>query len=301
MPEPGPDESLVQVEAAAINPSDWKNVAGHFKDTTLPRTPGRDFAGLVVKGPNSGKQVWGSVPKLGIIRDGSHAEYVVVPSEALGLKLSSLSSVQAAAIGVAYITAWASLVSAAQIRAGEIVLIVGAAGAVGQAATQIANWKKARVIGAATRPDPIPGTESVINTKTEDLPGRIRALTAGKGADLVFDTVGGPMFEPALRSLGFRGRHVAITSTGDPRVSFNLIDFYHNFSKLLGVDSNGLTMREVSEIMAELNRGFESEALEPPSIETVPFEQAPDAYDRGATGKIKTKQVLTFSHKTRSE
>ena len=96
------------------------------------------------------------MPKLGIVRDGSHAEYVVVPSEALALKPSSLGAAEAAAIGVAYITAWASLVNAAQIQAGEIILIIGAAGAVGQAATQIANWKKARVIGAATQSDPIP-------------------------------------------------------------------------------------------------------------------------------------------------
>ena len=298
MPEPGPGESLVQVEAAAINPSDWKNVGGLFKDTTLPRTPGRDFAGVVVKGgTHEGKQVWGSVPKLGIVRDGCHAEYVVVPSETLALKPRSLGAAEASAIGVPYITAWASVVSAAQLQAGEIILIVGAAGAVGQAATQIANWKKARVIGAATRSGPIPGTESVINTKTENLRERVMELTSGKGADVVFDTVGGLVFEPALRSLAFRGRHVVITSTGETRVSFNLIDFYHNFSRLLGVDSNGLTMREVSDIVSELNRGFDSGALTPSAIETVPFEQAPDAYGRAAAGKVKTKQVLTFPPK----
>ena len=89
--------------------------------------------------------------------------------------------------------------------------------------------------------DPIPGTESVVNTKTEDLRERVLELTAGRGVDAVFDTVGGPLFEPALRSLRFGGRQVAISSAGDPRVSFNLIDFYHNFSRLLGVDSYGLT------------------------------------------------------------
>jgi NADPH:quinone reductase-like Zn-dependent oxidoreductase len=296
VPEPGPGESLVQVEAAAINPSDWKNVGGLFKDTTLPRTPGRDFAGVVVKGgTHQGKQVWGSAPKLGIVRDGCHAEYVVVPSETLALKPNSLGAAEASAIGVPYITAWASLVSAAQLQTGEIVLIVGAAGAVGQAATQIANWKKARVIGASTRSDPIPGTESVINTKTENLRDRVMELTSGKGADVAFDTVGGPLFEPALRSLASRGRHVAITSTGEPRVSFNLIDFYHNFSRLLGVDSNALTTSEVSEIISELDRGFNSDALKPPTIETIPFEQALNAYGNAATGKVKTKQVLTFA------
>ena len=138
IPEPGEGEALVHVKAAAINPSDIGNVAGRFKKTTLPRTPGRDFAGVVVKGKqHEGEEVWGSSPKLGIVRDGSHAEYVVVPAETLSLKPKSLSMTQAAAIGVPYITAWASVVNAAQIQAGETILIVGAAGAVGQAATQI--------------------------------------------------------------------------------------------------------------------------------------------------------------------
>src|SRR5271163_3049590 len=146
IPQPGDGEALVRVKAAAINPSDIRNVAGHFKKTTLPRTPGRDFAGIVVKGKHhEGEEVWGSGPNLGIIRDGSHAEYVVVPVETLSLKPKRLSIAQAAAIGVPFITAWASVVSAAQIEAGETILIVGAAGAVGQAAIQIANSKNARV------------------------------------------------------------------------------------------------------------------------------------------------------------
>jgi NADPH:quinone reductase-like Zn-dependent oxidoreductase len=202
IPEPGEGEALVHVKAAAINPSDIGNAAGHFKHTTLPRTPGRDFAGVVVKGKQrEGEDVWGSSPNLGIVRDGSQAEYVVVPAETLSIKPKSLSMEQAAAIGVPFVTAWASVVSAAQIQTGETLLIVGAAGSVGQAATQIANWKLARVIGADTISDPIPGTESVVNTKTEDLRERVLELTAGRGVDAVFDTMGGPMFEPALRSL----------------------------------------------------------------------------------------------------
>ena len=244
IPEPGEGEALVRVRAAAINPSDIGNVAGNFKKTTLPRTPGRDFAGVAVKSTHyQGAEVWGSSPALGIVRDGAHAEYVVVPEETLSLKPKSMSLAQAAAIGTPYITAWASVVSAAQIQPGETILITGAAGAVGQAATQIANWKQARVIGADMTSDPIPGVASVINTKTEDLREKVRELTAGRGVDAVFDTVGGPLFEPALRSLRFGGRQVAIASPGAPRVSFNLVDFYHNFSRLLGVDSFGLTSR----------------------------------------------------------
>jgi NADPH:quinone reductase len=298
IPEPGDADALVQVMAAAINPSDCKNVSGHFKETTLPRTPGRDFAGIVVRGKNhEGEEVWGSPPKLGVIRDGSHAEYVVVPAETLSLKPKSLSMPQAAAVGLPYLTAWASVVSAAQIQPGEIILIIGAAGAVGQAAIQIANWKQARVIGAAVTSDPIPGTESVINTKTEALREKVLALTQGRGVDAVLDTVGGPMFEPALRSLRYGGRQVAITSAADQRVSFNLVDFYHNRSRLIGVDSNGLASREVAEITNELRSGFETGALKPPPIETVPFERAVDAYSRVASGQAKAKQVLTFDRR----
>src|SRR5580658_10087866 len=295
IPEPGEGEALVQVKAAAINPSDIVNVSGHFAKTTLPRTPGRDFAGVVAKGTHhEGEEVWGSSPTLGIVRDGSHAEYVVVPTETLSLKPKSLSMAQAAAIGVPYITAWSSVVTAAQIQPGETLLIVGVAGAVGQAATQIANWKRARVIGADMISDAIPGTVAVINTKTEDLRQRVFELTAGKGVEAVFDTVGGPMFEPALRSLGFGGRQVAISSRGDPRVSFNLIDFYHNFSRLLGVDSYGLTSRQVGEIAGNLLPGFETGILKAPEIEIVPFEKAVDAYKRVAAGQTKTKHVLSF-------
>ena len=298
IPEPGQGEALVRVNAAAINPSDYMNVAGHFKNTTLPRTPGRDFAGVVVKGkPHEGEEVWGSTPKLGIVRDGSNAEYVVVPVETLSLKPKSLSMAQASAIGVPYITAWASVVNAVQIRAGETILIVGAAGAVGQAATQIANWKQARVIGADRSSNPIAGTEAVVNTQTEDLRQRVMELTAGKGVDAVLDAVGGPMFELALRSLAFGGRQVTITTTGDPRVSFNLVDFYHNFSRLLGVDSQGLTPQQVGEIADELGPGFETGALKPPQVEIVPFEKAVEVYTRLAAGQAKAKLVLSFSAK----
>jgi NADPH:quinone reductase len=153
-----------------------------------------------------------------------------------------------------------------------------------------------RVIGAATTSDPIPGTESVVNTKIEDLRERVLELTAGKGVDAVFDTVGGPMFEPALRSLRLGGRQVAISSRGEPRVSFNLIDFYHNFSRLLGVDSYGLTSQQVAEIEHEFGPGFETGVLKLPPIEIVPFEKAVDAYNQVAAGLAKAKQVISFEY-----
>jgi NADPH:quinone reductase len=295
-PEGRDGEALVKVKAAAINPSDVKNVAGLFSRTTLPRTPGRDFSGVVVAGTKyKGEDVWSSGPGLGITRDGAQAEYVTVPVEAVSLKPRTLSFEQAAAVGVPFITAWFALVRAAQLEAGETILIIGAGGAVGQAATQIANWRKARVLGAARSSDPIPGAAAVINTRTEDLPKRAFELTDGKGVDAVLDAVGGPMFEPALRCLRIGGRQVAITSTGDRRVSFDLVDFYHNQSRLIGVDGMKLTPHDVSVIADELRQGFEANILKVPAVDTVPFENAVEAYERVASGTVRAKQVLTFS------
>jgi NADPH2:quinone reductase len=293
-PIPAAGEVLVQVKAAAINPSDVKNIAGHFS-ATLPRTPGRDFSGIVAGGKRKGEAVWGSGPGMGVVREGAQAEYVAVPEEYIARKPSTLSMEQAAAIGVPYMTAWAALMRAAQIQAGETILIVGAAGAVGQAATQIANWKKVRVLGADRSSGGFSGADAAINTEKEDMPARVRELTNGKGADVVLDAVGGTIFEPALRSLRLGGRQVAITSTGDKRVSFNLVDFYHNLSRLIGLDSQAFTPQDVSEIAAELGAGFEAGALKIPPVETVRFADFARAYEDVATGRSRTKQVLVIS------
>jgi NADPH:quinone reductase-like Zn-dependent oxidoreductase len=222
-PEPHDGEALIQVQAAAINPSDVKNVSGNFPATTLPRTPGRDFAGIVVTGKKyEGQEVWGSGPGLGTTRDGAQAEYVVVSEEAVSPKPRNLSFEQAAAIGVPFITAWCAVVDAAQL----------------------------------------------INTTTDDLRRRVFELTDNKGADAVFDTVGGAMFEPSLRCLRVGGRQIAITSTGERRVCFDLIDFYHNLSRLVGVDTMKLTPRDVAAIAQNLCSGFEAGALKPPAVET---------------------------------
>src|ERR1700722_5421572 len=135
VPKPVPiaGEVLVQVKAAAINPSDVKNVLGKMHETSVPRIPGRDFAGLVADGPEAwkGKAVFGSGGNLGFGRDGTHAEFVTVPVSALNPLPRNLTFEQAAAMGVAYLTAWVAVVSTAKIQAGETILITGTTGAVG--------------------------------------------------------------------------------------------------------------------------------------------------------------------------
>jgi NADPH2:quinone reductase len=147
---------------------------------------------------------------------------------------------EASTVGVPYLAAWSGLVDAANIQPGETVLITGALGAVGRAATLIAHWKKAKVIGADISDKPS-DADVFVNTKVKELPVEVKALTDGKGADLVFDAVGGPMFETCLKSLRVGGRQVAITSIGNGRVEFNLVDFYHNLQRLMGVDTVKLT------------------------------------------------------------
>src|ERR1700744_1172173 len=141
--------ALVRVMAASINPSDVKNVAGAMQQTTLPRIPGRDYAGVVEAGPGEriGAEVWGTGGDTGFTRDGTHAELLAVPVASLRRKPATLSFDQAATVGVNYMAAWCGI-EAAGAKAGDIVLLIGAGGGVGSAAAQIARRRGARVIGA---------------------------------------------------------------------------------------------------------------------------------------------------------
>ncbi|HEX4079556.1 MAG TPA: zinc-binding alcohol dehydrogenase family protein [Rhizomicrobium sp.] len=290
IPQPGPGESLVQVEAAAINPSDVKNVAGAFK-APLPRTPGRDYAGIVVAGEGKGREVWGSGPAFGAERDGSHAQFVLLRVDWLADKPARLTMEQAAAIGVPFLVAWNGLIDEGRVQAGETVLVTGAGGAVGRAVTQIARWKGARVIGAD-----IANRSSVadvfINTREKDLMSEVHAVTGGRGADLAYDAVGGPMFEPCLRSLALGGRQLAITSIGDRRVSFDLLDFYHNRLHLIGVDSMQLGGCEIARIFDALRPGFDSGQLKPFEVQSSALDRAVEAYAAVEKGGGSARHVL---------
>jgi NADPH:quinone reductase-like Zn-dependent oxidoreductase len=190
-----------------------------------------------------------------VTRDGTHAQYLIVELDSLSEKPPILSMEEASAVGVPYLAAWSALVHAADIQAGETVLITGALGAVGRAATQIAHWKKAKVIGSDIS-NKASEADAFVNAKEKDLSVEVTALTNGKGADLVLDAVGGPMFEPSLQSLRVGGRQVAIASIGDGRVEFNLVDFYHNLQRLIGVDTLKLTGPEIAKIWMTCGRAL---------------------------------------------
>lgn len=139
---------LVKIHASAITPSDVKNVAGAFK-ATLPRIPSKDFAGVIVSGEGAiGQEVGGIGSGFGVTRDGAHAEFVGLPAAWLSRKPKNLSMAQASACGLSFMTAFVALMDVGKLVHGETILITGVLGAVGGAATQIALWKGARIIGA---------------------------------------------------------------------------------------------------------------------------------------------------------
>lgn len=304
-PQIGKGEVLVRVQAASVNPSDVKNIQGRMEGTTLPRTPGRDFAGTIENGLAElvGQEVWGTGGDVGFTRDGSHAEYIIVPVNGIAPKPKRLSMEQAASVGVNYLAAYLGLVQAAAVRESETVLITGASGGVGTAVTQLAGWKSARVIAADRRMLPAEklrelGIDFQIDVNSQDYAAmvkRVHEITNGQGASIAFDCVGGSLFEPCLKSLGQRGRQINITSIGTRRVSFDLLDFYHHQLALFGIDTRAYDTVASAAILKELTPGFESGALRSARIESrYSIDQAMEAYkkvDSGAGGKV----VLVFS------
>jgi NADPH:quinone reductase len=294
---PAADENTasVRVIAASINPSDVKNIAGAMQQTTLPRIPGRDYAGVVEAGPAEwvGAEVWGTGGDAGFTRDGTHAELIAVPVASLRRKPDTLSFDQAASVGVNYMAAWCGI-EVAGVKAGETVLLIGAGGGVGGAAAQVARRLGARVIGAdrhAPPPDaPIHAIAEKLIIGAADLLQAVHAATEGKGADVVFDLVGGVMFRSAVNSLAFRGRLVEIAATGLRDVSFDLADFYHNESRLFGVDTLKRDLTASAEVLDALTPGFiAGDYHAAPIAEICGLGEAQAAYRKvavGAAGRV---------------
>lgn len=302
LPTPQADANnvVVQIKAASVNPSDVKNVSGHFEHTVLPRTPGRDFSGVVVDGPQAwlGAEVWGTGGDIGFTRDGTHAEFIKVPLAALARKPKTLSHAEASAIGVNFVVAWLGTVEYAHLQTGETIAVIGAGGGVGGAVVQIAKARGARVIAVDRHPlDPDTPAGRLIDDYVpfdENVTTRLRALTDGAGANVVYDTVGGVAFETALSLVTRRGRVLEISGTGKRRVEFDLIDFYHNETQLLGVDSAKLGVAESAPLMTALVEGFEAGKLTGPAIaQTFPLERAREAYEAVAAG-TRGRVVITM-------
>ena len=301
LPDPKADAStaVVKIAAASITPSDVKNVQGKMEHTTLPRVPGRDYAGTVVEGPSEwiGAEVWGTGGEIGYSIDGSHADSIAVPVASLRRKPGSISIQQAAAIGLTYLAAWLGLDEYARLASGETLLVVGANGGVGSAAAQIGKWRGARVLGVDRKPPDSGSSARVFDEflvlKDQPLGEKVRGATNGRGADVVFDTVGGPMFELSLKALAHRGRQLEIASTGDRRVTFDLVDFYHNENQLFGVDTRARNAIASGALLEALGPFFEQDTFIPPPIDRViSLANGRAAYEDVDRGQVRGRIIL---------
>jgi NADPH:quinone reductase len=299
VPTPGPGQVLVQIEAAAVNPSDIVSVEGRFPQAVLPRVLGRDFAGRVVEGPAKlkGREVWGTGGDLGITRDGTHAEFIVLPADGVSERPKNLSVEQAAAVGVPALAAWGSLVEAANVQPGEWVVVSGAVGAVGWTAVELAAARGARVIALvwnaaeASQLDRV-RVAAVARSDIADLQAVVREATGGHGVDVALNGVGAPIFEPLLHSLAHGGRLCIYSAAAGREVKLDLFDLYRRRLQLHGIDSAAVTAAHGAAILDQLRPLYESGQMRPHfSIETFPLDQAARAYQQVAGGS-KSKVVL---------
>ena len=280
-PRADQNQCVIEVHSAGVNPSDVKATLGAMPHAVWPRTPGRDYAGVVIDGPDEliGKEVWGSGGELGIRRDGTHAKYLVVDASSVRQKPGTISMLEASAVGVPFITAYEGLRRAGMPRAGEVVLVFGANGKVGQAAIQLATRAGAKVFAVERNSEPFRGHASapvdVIDASARaDIAQYIREQTNGHGADIVYNTVGSPYFEQANLAMAIGGRQIFI-STIDRPVPFDIFAFYRGQHTYVGIDTLAMNSEDGARILDALAPGFEDGSLRPfPVLEDSIFDLA---------------------------
>jgi len=286
-PTIGADEALVEIHASGVNPSDVKALLGKMPNLVWPRTPGRDYAGVVVDGPADriGQEVWGTGGDLGMKRDGNHAQFGVVKTTGLSEKPANISMAEAGGIGVSWTCAWLGMVDGADVSTGDVVAVLGAAGKVGEASVQIATGAGARVIAVERARSDYAGHASgeveMIDLRAEaDLTQAILDRTDGKGADIIMNGAGDPYFEAASNALAKQGRQIII-STFTEEVTINLRTFYRGNHRLVGVSNLDHDHIVSAELLSRMRPGFEAGAFKPfPVLDSARFglEDVGEAY-----------------------
>lgn len=267
-PRPGPGQVLVEIVAAGVNPSDVKASLGHMPHAIWPRTPGRDFGGIVREGPSQmiGLEIWGGGGELGISQDGSHGKWMVLDQKAVRAKPKNFSMEEAGSVGVPFITAYEGLREAGGAQPTDVVLVCGANGKVGQAAIQLATLAGATVFAVEYNDQPLMGHTNgpvtMLNSASDDVAAIVRDMTDGHGADIVFNTVGSPYFEIANKAMAKQARQIFI-STFDRAVPFDIFNFFRGRHKYIGVDTLALSSVDGARIFDKLKLKFEQGLLRP--------------------------------------
>jgi len=301
--EAGPGEVVVSVKAASVNFPDVLIIQNKYQfKPPLPFSPGSELAGVVkqvgseVKGVRAGDRV------MAFTTYGAFAEEAKTEAARLVPMPAGMDFVTGASFLLTYATSDHALRDRGALKAGETLLVLGAAGGVGLAAIEIGKALGARVIACASSEDKLAvcrehGADATINYATEDLRERIKALTQGRGADVIYDPVGGAYSEPAFRSLAWRGRLLVVGfAAGEiPKLPLNLALL--KGASAVGVFWGDFARREpraLQESLRQLSAWYAQGKLKPHVSQTLPLEQAADAIKLLASRQAKGKVVVTM-------
>lgn len=298
---PAAGEIVIDIMAAGVNFPDVLIIQNKYQfKPELPFTPGNELAGTVhavgagVSAYKVGDKVFAFVPQ------GAFAQQVKVTADAVLPMAAGMDFETAAAITLTYGTSHHAVVDRAQLKAGETMLVLGAAGGVGLAAIEIGKALGARVIAAASTAEKLAvckehGADVLINYTTEDLREAIKAATNGKGPDVVYDPVGGSYTEPAFRSIAWRGRYLVIGfANGDiPKLPLNLPLL--KGASLVGVFWGDFARREPAHNLAamqELMRWLAEGKIKPHISARYALADTPQALIDMASRKVTGKIVI---------
>ena len=300
-PQPKAGEVLIEIKAASLNFPDLLIVQNKYQmKPPLPFVPGSEYAG-VIQALGEGVthlQVGQNVACLS--GTGGFGTHTIAPA-ALCMPLpDGFSYVDAAAFIMIYATSWHALIDRARLLAGETVLVLGAAGGVGTAAIQIAKAAGARVIAAASTDEKCAlctsiGADATINYSNTNFREEIKALTGGKGPDVIYDPVGGDFAEPAFRSIAWRGRYLVVGFAAGPipALPFNLALL--KGASIVGVFWGDFSRREPKAnavMMAELATWYSQGKIKPVIDRTMPMAELKAAYAHMGSRNVMGKLVM---------
>ncbi|MET4579708.1 NADPH:quinone oxidoreductase family protein [Ottowia thiooxydans] len=300
-PQPGKGEVLIRIQAASLNFPDLLIVQNKYQfKPKLPFVPGSEYAGVIeaVGEDVTELKVGQSVACLpGTGGFGTHA---LAPAKLCMPLPPGFPPADAAAFIMIYATSHHALLDRGQLKAGETVLVLGAAGGVGMSAIQIAKLAGAKVIAAASTDEKCAfckelGADETINYSTQDLRERLKELTAGKGPDIIYDPVGGDFTEKAFRSIAWRGRHLVIGfAAGDiPAIKINLA--LVKGASIVGVFWGDFASRESkanAAAMQELAQWYAQGKIKPLIDRQMPMSELKAAYERMNSREVKGKLVM---------
>jgi NADPH2:quinone reductase len=301
-PEAGPGQVVIDVKASGVNFPDILLVEGKYQmKPPLPFTPGGEVSGTIsavgegVQGFKEGDRVVAAT-----LLDG-FAEKVATAASQVAPIPDSMPFDEAAALITTYATTIHALKQRAELKSGETLVVLGAGGGVGTAACQLGKAYGATVIGCARGEEKLAaakeaGADELVDYDQEDLKARLKELTGGKGADVVYDAVGGGYSEPAMRALGWGGRFLVIGfAAGDiPKMPLNLALL--NSRDIRGVFWGawaGQFPQENGQNMAELFELYVAGKIKPMVSASYPLDQVTDAFDDLMQRRVKGKVVLT--------